>query len=994
MSTLRNYSFAACIAACAGAMWAWGDRSPPAETASKPGMSTRVSGIASRTRVLRQYGQLPMTFEVNQGQTDPKVKFLARGPGYSLFLTPNEAVFSLRTTAMEQGAKNIRGAYGTDADRNVRQTVMRVALAGANHNPAISGIEQQAGRSNYFRGNDPKQWRRDIARYGRVKYAQVYPGIDLVYYGNQRQLEYDFIVAPGRDPRRIEMQFKGVDAMRLDATGNLILRSAQNDITQRKPIVYQEIAGERRPVAGNYRLLADNRVAIEVGRYDNTRPLVIDPVLVYSSYLGGSDYDLPFSLAVDSAGNAYITGATLSPDFPTRGAQVTPASSVGQAFITKINAAGSALIYSTYLGGADPTQGDGIAVDQAGNVYVSGGTTAADFPTVSALQPTLNGARDAFIVKLNSTGDNLLYSTYLGGSDNEEGWHVAIDTAGNAFVAGSTTSTDFPTQAPFQGTYGGGSDAFVTKLNPTGTALVYSTYFGGTGLEIPQSFAIDRSGNAFVSGQTSSEDLPTKSPFQASYGGGDDAFISKFSSGGNSLAFSTYLGGTDHEDGRGIAVDSRGNVYVTGVTASTDFPTINPMQGTNAGLWDIYVTKLNVVGRAVYSTYLGGSGYDAGNSIGLDNAGNISLAGFTRSANFPVASPLQATSGGGDDAFFAKLTAAGNTVLYSTYLGGAGTDSASDLAMDSAGNAYIVGSTNSTNFPLSAPFQPTFNGGFRDGFVAKIGVAPDATAPQITPIIVGTLGDNGWYRGKVTVGWDVFDGESVISSTTGCNNTALKQDTIGATIVCSAMSPGGVATASVSIKIDSTPPTVNALLDPVFLLRAVVTPSADAWDNLSGLATNTCDPLVTGKVGIFKTSCTATDMAGNKTLASLVYYVRYGSDDFAAPIANQPTINVMRYTEIVLFRFHLYDATGAAVTDATKMDMSYFYGWILGKNCQGTSRRISELVSTTKLVNLGGGNYQIGWQPDKYTRGQCVIPFLLETKSTIPLEDRQLFMIE
>jgi hypothetical protein len=612
-----------------------------------------------------------------------------------------------------------------------------------NANPAakVTGVDELAGTSNYFIGNDPAKWRTNVPTYAKVKYEGIYSGIDLVYYGNQRQLEYDFIVAPGANPHRIVFDIRGAKRIRRDEHGDLVLRmeTGEGEIRWHKPVVYQEKDGKRQEIAARYAIADSNRVAFELAKYDASRPLYIDP-LIYSTCLGGSGYDFGWAIAADSASNAYVTGFTTSTDFPTMNPLQAANGGGYDAFVAKINPAGSALVYCTYLGGSGnedypyPSGSGagwgGIAVDSVGDAYVTGSTTSTNFPMMNPLQPANSAAPNptAFVVKLGPTGSALVYSTYLGGSDWDQGSGIAVDSLGNAYVAGLTSSTDFPvTPGAFQTTSGGNSDAFVAKLNPTGSALIYSTFLGGSGYDFGWAIAADSAGNAYVTGQTDSSDFPTMNPLQPANHGVNDAFVAKLNPTGSALIYSTYLGGSNQDAGFGIAVDSAGNAYVAGSTWSTDFPTMNPLQPTYGGGLDAFVAKIDPTGSAlVYSTYLGGSKWDVGQAIAVDSEGNAYVTGQTYSLNFPIDNPVQKRNGGGLDAFVSKLNPTGSALVYSTYLGGGGNDRGNGVAVDSAGNAYVTGYTASTNFPTLSPLQPA-NGGDGDAFVTKLYIAAKTT---------------------------------------------------------------------------------------------------------------------------------------------------------------------------------------------------------------------------------------------------------------------------
>jgi hypothetical protein len=711
-------------------------------------LNTARPGVSDprRMKLVENYGELPLSFAANQGETDGRVRFLSRGPGYSLFLANSEAVLSLGGPAKGRASKSdmSRRNGGAAPDTN-RGAVLRMRLLGSNPAPEATGLEEMPGKSNYFIGDDPNQWRTNVPTYAKVRYADVYPGVDLVYYGNQRQLEYDFVVAPGTDPSAITLSLVGADRMQIDQTGELVLQTRAGEVRWHKPVVYQEVGGKRQMVDGRFVRKSKRAVGFAVGAYDPNRKLIIDPVLVYSTYLGGTLSDYPFGIAVDSAGNAYITGWTNSTDFPTAGAiQSSFGGSSSDCFVTKLNAAGNALVYSTYLGGTGGDEALAIAVDSVGNAYVTGDTASANFPKVSAFQTTLRGAGNAFVSKLNAAGNALLYSTYFGGSANLElGYGIAVDSAGNAYLVGTTDAANFPTKNALQAAYGGNHDGFVAKLNTTlsgNASLVYSTYLGGANLDYARAIVVDASGNAYVTGVTFSANFPVSAgAFQTALAGGGDAFVTKLNATGNAALYSTYLGGSGAftiDQGLGIAVDASGNAYVTGDTSSTDFPTLNGFQTTfGGGSANAFVTKLNAAGSALlYSTYLGGNNGAHGAGIAVDAAGYIYVAGSTASSNFPTVNAIQSTMHS-FDAFVAKLntTASGSaSLLYSSFLGGSAEEDGSGIAVDPSGDVYVTGTTFSTDFPTVNPYQSTLSGGAADAFVTKIHFEPAATLDSIS----------------------------------------------------------------------------------------------------------------------------------------------------------------------------------------------------------------------------------------------------------------------
>ena len=676
-----------------------------------------VAGCAWGVPVPASYGKLPLSFEANQGQADRQVKFLSRGSGYTLFLTDDSAVLSLDRASL------------------------RMKLLGANAHPVVTGTDVLPGKVNYFAGNNPEKWRTNVPTYGAVKYASVYRGIDLVYHGDQRLLEYDFRLARGADPREIEIRFDGARKLTVNSDGALVIAIGDREVIEHAPVAYQEIGGKRQAVASRYVLRAKNRVGFRVGDYDPGKELVIDPVLQYATFLGGSGYDNVWNpndrtsagtgrqgITVDLAGNCYVTGLTHSTDFPvTPGAVQTKPVLNDEAFVTKLNSAGTAAIYSTYLGGSQDNQGSDIAVDAAGNAYITGYTGSVDFPVTAGAFQTTHGASawmwNAFVTKLDSQGD-LVYSTFLGGSRGDWGNGIKVDAAGNAYVVGATYSSDFPvTAGAYQTTLSkNASNIFVTKLNPAGSGLVYSTLLGGTGLDSGLGIAIDSFGNAYVVGEVLSSDFPTTpGAFQRTFGGQLDATVSKLNATGAALIYSTYLGGSGFDGANNIAIDGEGNAYVAGTTLSSNFPTTAGAYQTTYG--GGFVAKLNSGGTAlVYSTYIPGDGYVYGcQSIAVDGSGNGYITGQTSSASFPTtADAVQSTLGGDYDAFVIKLNGDGSALLYSTYLGGTGYDRGGGIAVDNVGGVYVIGYTESVDFPATPGAFQTKYGGNGDAFVAKL----------------------------------------------------------------------------------------------------------------------------------------------------------------------------------------------------------------------------------------------------------------------------------
>jgi len=777
---------------------------------------------APTARIRHALAGLPLSFEPNLGQADPRVKFLSRGRGYTLFLTKDQAILAMQESGARSQESGEEGRPWSAArgpllcDRNSKletrksaahcapnsnpesPLIVRLRLQGANSGAKVAGQDELPGKSNYFIGNDPKKWRTRVPTYGRVRFASIYPGVDLVYYGEQNgQLEYDFVLAPGADPKRISLAIAAeaelggkLKALRIASNGDLVVHLPDSELRLRRPVVYQARStvdsGEsavqsrqrttdhgprtafnpdpgiqnRKLVDARYVLKPDGTVTFETGPYDRTLPLVIDPVLSYSTYLGGSDMDYANGIAVDHSGNAYVTGYTASVDFPVVNAvQSSPgggscledgaATPCFDAFVSELNSSGTALVYSTYLGGSDEDYGASIAVDLSGDAYVAGYTYSTNFPVQNALQPNNAGGVDAFVTELSAGGASLIYSTYWGGSLDDVGTGITVDSKGNAYLSGYTESTNFPvTSGAFQTTYGNGAhNGFVVKFNSGGTQVGYSTYLGGSGDDYAYAAAVDSAGDAYVTGATNSTNFPSLNAFQPNYAGGQcavapntfpcyDAFVSKLNPAGSALLFSTYLGGTGSDYGYAIALDSSANAYITGYTTSINFPTTPAaFDHVFSGAYDVFVAKLNSSGSALaYSTYLGGSGgTQAAYGIAVDSNGSAYVTGYNYGGNFPTANPVQAQNTAFYDAFVSVLDPTGSFLVFSTYLGGTQDDFGRGIALDPSGNIYVAGATFSPDFPTtSGSFEPSYMGGPYDAFVTKYS-APAMPVVAISP---------------------------------------------------------------------------------------------------------------------------------------------------------------------------------------------------------------------------------------------------------------------
>ncbi len=678
----------------------------------------------SNVQITRNITSMPLAFTANQGQWDDQVLFRANANGATMWFASDGAYYQFTRTIESEDNKPISivdKRYGMPVDdifdrepKSVETMMIKATFVGANPNPRMIGVDMMDYKCNYFIGNDPNEWHTDVPNFSAVLYEEIYDGINLKYYGNGRQMEYDFIVSPGADYSQIRIHYEGAESISINGSGELIVTTKWGEVIEQRPVIYQIENNSRIVVEGEYKMMGDNSFGFELSSYNPALPLVIDPLLSYSTYLGGSGDETNTRIATDDSGNAYITGKTVSTDFPTEGEYQTDQGG-RDVFVTKLNSSGNALVYSTYLGGNGYDAGNGIAVDGSGNAYITGNTNSTNFPTEGAYQ-TFQGVWDVFVTKLNSSGNALVYSTYLGGDGSDVGWGIVVDISGNTFVTGYTQSTNFPTEGAYQATHQGNFDVFVTKLNFSGNALVYSTYVGGSDLDISFGIAVDGSGNAYITGYTFSTDFPTVGAYQASYQGEGDVFVTKLNSSGNALVYNTYLGGDSSDIGWGIAVDDYGNAYIAGFTFSTDFPTEGEYQTDQSGT-DAFVTKLNSSGNAlVYSTYLGGSSNDEALGIALDASDNAYVTGWTLSTDFPTEGEFQ-TDQDGRDAFVTKLNSSGNALVYSTYLGGSGDDIGRSISVGNFGNIYINGYTTSIDFPTEGEYQTDQVGW--DAFVTK-----------------------------------------------------------------------------------------------------------------------------------------------------------------------------------------------------------------------------------------------------------------------------------
>lgn len=740
---------------------------------------------ADATSRLAALGDLPLYFEAHSGATAGDNSFVSRGRGFGFVVTPTETVVTLTKCDLPfAGSRTDRALASRSAVTLTRSLQLR--FLNANPHARMSGVDELPGKVNYILGNNPAKWRTGLPLFARVRVEAIYPGVDLVYYGNERHLEYDFIVAPKADPDVIALHVAGADNIHLDAHGDLVFTLGPDEVIQPKPRIYQTVAGVRKEVAGGYQFAGPKTVTFQLGEYDRELPLVIDPVLSYSTFFGKGGSDIGWDIAVDKSGtngSIYIAGQSTSANLPvTTTNTFGGGNSAGDVFVARFNPTGTAISYLTYLGGNGQDGALAIALDAQGNACITGFTTSTNFPTPNGIRTNLTGApypgvgaydEDAFIAKLNPSG-LALYSTYLGGSATDLGVSVAVDPTGAVYVSGSTDSTNFYTVNALYTNLAGQDDGFVAKINSSGTAFDYCTYLGGTNMDHADGLAVDAAGFAYVTGYTISTNFPISptapqrflnnpAPDATNHITGErDVFVTKILPDGSGLVYSTYLGGAQDDSGFRLALDDQQSVYVTGSTLSLNFP-IAPAWNTNwpKGLYsgsqlpDVFVTKLDAAGTNwSYSFYFGGADADEGWDIAVDTLRRAHLVGESYSLNFPTVKtngPLRGVNSGYADVFVTVVGATGTTVVRSAYLGGAGVDFGYGIETDNAGNDFLVGQTASVNFPTVAPYQPAI-GGSVDAFIAKI---------LVEPVLVETLaGPN------VLLSWAAYAPEYTLQSNT------------------------------------------------------------------------------------------------------------------------------------------------------------------------------------------------------------------------------------
>lgn len=734
------------------------------------GLALGLAAVTAPAQTAATFGNLPLYFEAGS-----PAGFSAQGRDAQFSVSATEAQLVL---------------HKSGATRAVQ-----LRFVGANPQSEIHGEGGLTGKINHLIGGQSAQWRAGLPTFARVQVNEIYPGIDLVYYGNQQRLEYDFTVAAGANPGAIAIHFSGADKVSVNARGDLVFQIGSDEMLQPRPVIYQTVDGVRREISGGYKLLDAQTVAFTVGNYDGNRPLVIDPILAYSTYFGGTLQDTAWAVAVNAAdGSVFIAGQTLSKQavskkkdqdefmqgspFSTPGAiqeEFAGGKITGDGFVARFDATGTNLIYLTYLGGSADDFVASVTVDAAGNAFVTGFTDSPDFPTQSAIYPNIAGTvnkrtkfypGDAFVAELDSNGSNLVFSTFLGGSGLDSGNGIALDLSGNIYVAGSTDSTNFPILNPvvFKLTGSaksqlnylpGTNSAFVVKIGAGGSPLIYSTYLGGFTYDAAQGIAVDAAGSALVTGFTISTNFPTTNALSAILNeGGDkkngdynpkgnlrtiayDGFVTKLSPAGNSLVYSTFLGSTNNDVAYKIASDAAGNAFVTGYTSSPNFPnTVTNIPGfysivasnkngsanSTTGESDAFLIKFDPNGALIYSAMFGGKKSDIGYGVAVDAAGDAFVVGTTFSKDFPTNNTgpgLSAKLVGNSDVFVTALNPDATAVIYSGYLGGKNNENGYALAVDPAGNAYVAGQTPSKDFTITNAFQP-FRNGKNDAILSKI----------------------------------------------------------------------------------------------------------------------------------------------------------------------------------------------------------------------------------------------------------------------------------
>ncbi len=908
---------------------------PPA---SRRQATRRTQTVAERGQGPNAFANLPITFVENRGQTNQEVRYFARGPHYAFFLTPNEVVLSLEKPSA--GATRENASYSKPGAEGSSTAGIALALQFLGANPAVTlhGAERAPGEVNYISGSNPAAWHTGLSSYMAVVYRDLWAGVDLELREKDGALKYEFHVRPHARIEDIRLAYRGADSITLDSRGGLSIQTRLGTIHDAEPVTFQEIDGVRRTVESHYVLEAgDHSYGFRIGTgYRPDQELIIDPGVEYSTFLGGTSHEIANGIAVDGSGNSYLVGFTQSPDYPTTAGafdRTGATNNFSDVFVAKLNPAGTALVYSTFIGGSDLDFGRAIAVDASGNAYIAGQTKSSNFPTTSnAFDRTFNVLNcprcgvdnyDAFVAKLNANGSALVYSTFLGGAtDIDDALGIAVDAGGNAYVTGETGSSDFPvTAGAFRTTRNGAYDAFVTKLNPSGSGLVYSTFIGGGDVDFGVRIKVDASNSAYVVGNTRSSDFPvTAGAFDTSLNGGFDIFLLKLNAAGSNLTYSTFLGGLDMESAGGLAIDSTGNAYVSGGTASANFPTtagvFQPASTGGGG----FVTKINSTGSAlIYSTYLGDAGSGC-SAIALTPGGNVWLTGATSSQSFPTTPDAfqgfyhaGGSVAGSADAFVTELNATGSAILYSTYLGGINPDYGTDLGLDLSGNVYVTGETMSPDFPTTpGAFDRVFGGRidifWGDAFITKLSATgtppPPPPLPTVAAVTTG-LEVVGGNSTTVTVALTTgAQGNGAVVSLTSSNPAALS---LPATLTIPTGTLSGSVVAATSSVSANTPVTITA-----------------SYNNSSKAAAVTVlptpPPATLSSLGLFPNAVTG----GDSTLAILAVTSPAPAGGFVATLSsNNPIATVPPSVTVPAGETNVsFSIPTAVVTTSTGMTIS------------------------------------------------------------------------
>lgn len=749
-----------------------------------------------------------MSFVPNRGQWDSRAMYRCDIGGASIWYTHQAVFFELTRRTVSEAAVSAQLDPSTNnrftpGDRGRRESlVYALRLNGSSLQPTIDGETPTGGTVNYFVGNDPTRWRTDIPAYESIVYRNVYPGIDLRYKGNPDHLEYDFELAPFADPTRISFLFEGVKETSVGDHGELLISTEWGTLVEQPPRVFQTYNGVYREISSSYTLTAGSAVGFKLGKeYEPSLPTLIDPVLSFSTYLGGAADDIGAGIAVDTANAICIAGYTNSGDFPTLGAYDATGNGDYDVFVTKLSPNGQSLVYSTYIGGTGDDRASAIAALPSGEVIVTGYTSSSDYPTQNPYDNSANGLQDALVTRLSATGNSLVYSSYIGGAGDDRAYGVAIDATGRVYIAGETSSSDFPVPNGFDNTANGSFDGFAARLSSSGASLEYGTYLGGSNDDGAFGVAVDNASVAYLAGYTASSGFPTVSPYDGTHNFGYDVFVSKISAGGGTLSYSTFLGGTGTEWATGIARDGSNNIYVTGLTTSNLFPTANAYDGSFASVFDAFVTKIAANGTSLsYSTFLGSSRADQGLAISVDLYDQAVVTGLTSSSAFPILNAVRPIWSGMEDIFVTKFTAAGNQLVYSTFLGGTDDEEGLAVAVDRLGNSCIAGFTLSPGFPLSAAQDSTHNGG-HDIVAARISdvdnqphivLSPatlsfDAGANEANPLSKTFVISNG-QSGSSTLKWYAVDNQPWMSLSHDSGQSDSK--TITVSINTTSLTPG------------------------------------------------------------------------------------------------------------------------------------------------------------------------------------------------------------